>query len=155
MSPLKRKSLWKWMKMDEGNLEVKFPHLPMSCYYTISTTVFTNDWITAVKFQLPSLKLKGPIWCLRALASVLVVCTWSWEWFSFWYFAYATGNLDSVHLSLCREKFRETGTDTNVYLLLLLFFCWEKVILKVRNILAPFNFFFFFFWFLLVISQSL
>lgn len=25
MSPLKRKSLWKWMKMDEGNLEVKFP----------------------------------------------------------------------------------------------------------------------------------
>lgn len=45
--------------MDEGNLEVKFPHLPMSCYYTISTTVFTNDWITAVKLSVALTGVKG------------------------------------------------------------------------------------------------
>lgn len=121
MSPLKRKSLWKWMKMDEGNLEFKFPIC--QCPLVILSLPQFSQMTGSLQWssQLPSLQWKGPIWCLRALASVLVVCTLSWEWFSFWYFAYATGNLDSVQLSAERNSERQGQTQ------MCTFYCYFSV----------------------------
>lgn len=114
----------------------------MSSCYTISTTVFPNDWITAVKLSVALTAVKGShlvsegtrfspggLHFELGVVLLLILCL-----------RHRKLGFCAV---VCREKFREAGTDTNVYLLLL-FFCWEKVMLKVRNIfffLVPFGYF--------------
>lgn len=91
------------------------------------------------------MELKVPIWCLRALASVpgglhfglgvtlLLIASLMPQ--------------ETVHLFLCREKFREAVTDTGVYLFVVVFHLGEGHInIKGQNILIPFNFFFSSFW---------
>ena len=141
MSPLKRKNLWKWMKMDEGNLETKFPHLSISYYYTICTRIFTNDGITAVKLWVALTGVKG-----SHLASE-GTCFSSW-WSALWAGSDSPSDCfalpqETVHLFLCREKVQRGSSRHRCVPFLLLFLSWEKVILilKVKNILIPLIFF--------------